>query len=867
MREFVDTGSFWPLVLAPVLWGLLYYWHRGSIAPLSGWRKGLSLGLRSLLLLLVALAMCEPRVAFPTWREHVIWLIDVSHSMGENACEKLPELLKSHEWKGGKPDRQSWMAFGKNVVQIPSTTPPSADQLGQLQVQRDATRLTHALSMAQASFPPGYSKRIILVSDGADTTSNAHEQSSYQAISASLHSAGIRVDFLPYEQAQLPEVLVEDLRVSQQTSENTPVEINVSIRASEEGPATLNLFQNGVRFASREVTLKQGLNSFTTSHLPQGQQRLITYTAEVHARQDTLTQNNHYTQISLRKGHPKVLILTDDTRTARPLTWALKTQGIELDARPVEAAPTTLYELQNYDCLILDNVPATSLTMSQQRLIASYTQDFGGGLLMLGGDQSFGMGGYAQSPIGEVLPVKSQFEKEEEKPSLAISLVIDRSGSMGGIKMEMAKDAALAALELLSPSDFISVIAFDSTPLIVVPLQPVSDTNAIEDKIKRIQPSGGTNISPAMSEAYDQLSTNGAKIKHVILLTDGMSAPGPFYELTTRMNQELITVSTVAVGNGSDVNLLRQISQWGNGRFYFTNDPHNIPQIFAKETMAASRSGIEEYPFSVYPLRPAEFLGGINWKEAPYLLGHARTTLKPTADAWLGSENGEIILATWRHGLGQVAAFTSDARNRWASEWLQWKGFGIFWGQLIRTLMRTEKDMNSSLELIKEGDSCRIRFTTLDGNDSFQSEGSASATMISPDGERLETPLELVEPGVWEASVPREKEGIYSIKAALQKDGHILNSSTGALTWGYPKEFRYRHRNEPLEALASLVDATGGEIIDDSRQLQRQSRYVKSMLDLWPWLLSLAAFILVADVAARRLRFSQNQDPSTRKMR
>ncbi len=466
-----------------------------------------------------------------------------------------------------------------------------------------------------------------------------------------------------------------------------------------------------------------------------GDEKLLHYEVAVRAADDTVAQNNQAGAAAVSEGTARVLLLSDAPESARHFEWALRQEGIELNVRPAEGAPTQISDLRNFDTVIIDNVPASALSREQMELLRGYVRDFGGGLIMLGGDEAFGLGGYFRTAVEDVLPVQCDFQKEEETPSLALSLVIDRSGSMSGIPIELAKAAAKASVDLLGPRDYASVIAFDSAAYPVVPLQSAANAAAIGADIASITAGGGTSMAPAMEEALRQLSTSTAKLKHVILLTDGVSTPGPFDQLAGEMARSGITVSTVAVG-GADTALLAQIAEWGNGRYYETSDWSTIPQIFTKETMTASKSAIQEFPFLATPVRAVDFLEGVPWDAAPFLLGYVRTKAKPTSETWLVTERGDPLLTTWRFGLGTTAAFTSDARNRWAVEWLRWPGYGKFWGQLLRRLGRPPTLGWSEVALEDRGEAVELRVDALDPEAAGFPDGvRGSVRVAGPDGE------------------------------------------------------------------------------------------------------------------------------------
>jgi len=834
----------WALLgLLGLIW--LWYWHGRNVALATPWRKALSLALRIVVVICVVLALADPRWLSQTAREHVVWLIDASRSTDGAAVEKAREMIGELGTPGTGPDSQSFALFGKSAKAYAGAE--DLEEAGLAKEQEQATDLAAALSFAEASFPPGHVKTVVVISDGLETTGDA------LATAEKLAAGGTRIHTIVAEPERKPEVLVRRVNAPRQVAEDEPFRLSAEIYATEAGEVEVDLFRNGTRVGTKKIEVKEGMNTFETTQKV-GREKLNEFAVAVRASEgsDAIVDNNKAAAIVQSEGKSKALLITDKPEAARYLALALRQEGVLLDVRPPVGTPTQLSDLQNYDLVIFDNVPATSLQPRQMELIASYVRDFGGGFLMLGGDQSFGLGGYYQTAIEEILPVRSDFEKERETPSLGLVLVIDKSGSMSGIKVEMAKEAAKAATELLGPQDFAGVVAFDGEAFWAAEIVSAGDKFALLQRISAIMAGGGTNIEPALELAYSQLSVLPAKLKHVILLTDGVSTPGRFYEVTTQMAQDRITVSTVALGSDADTRLLEQIARWGNGRYYFTDNPQSVPQIFTRETMTAAKSALKELPFLPQAAQPAPFLSGMNMNEAPFLLGHVITRAKPTAEQWLVTESGEPLLATWRFGLGQAGAWTSDARNRWSVEWLKWKDFGKFWAQVVRKLKRPSVLKDYPMRMERERGGYRVIVDAVDEKGGYLSEITGEAAIIGPDGKQSQVALKSTAPGRLEGWVPAAEKGSYHAQVQLKQQGQALAQQYMSQTLGYPDELLLQPPDEAL--LTQLAEATGGRFNPPAGEVTGGSgRMAEREVELWPWLLMLALVCFVGDVASRRL--------------
>lgn len=881
----LQPWAFALLALVSALWWLARY----SSDPLSPGRRLGAVALRTLIAALIVTAMADIRLQLETQKRVLIELVDVSRSVADNAIlardalagdegslgetfavrEKLAfagttaamdaVIADVNQALAGNPaesgaasepgeSRESAPETGETAAALGATSAAPDAPLDPRMFQRldrDRTDLIAAARAAQARIPSGYVPQMLIYSDGRSL-------GDLEQLATELATAGIRADIVPVEQPDAPEVLVKTVSAPSRVRKDEPFTVKAEVTANKPSPAKLRIYRQGILAGEQDVELDAGLNRFDFEQNA-GDDRVASISVEVITEEDTIADNNRLETLVQTTTESRVLLITDDPRQTRFLALALRQQGISLEVRPPTGIPLSLSDLENYDLMMIANVPASAFSPGQMTMVARYVSDLGGGFLMIGGEESFGLGGYALTPIDDILPVKSSFEREKENPSLGLALVIDKSGSMNGVKMEMAKEAARAAIELLSPNDFAGVVVFDGQAFWAAELQQVTDKYGLANLISTIQPGGGTSIAPAMELAYSQLALSSAKIKHVILLTDGHSQPGPFYELTSQMVQSQITVSAVGVGTSADVGLLEQIARWGNGRFYFTQEAQSIPQIFAKETMTASKSAIKELPFQAIATRSVPFLEGIDMEFAPFLYGYVMTEPKPTAEVWLITERGEPLLASWRFGLGTVAAFTSDTRNRWAVEWLNWPGFGKFWAQTLRRFARPQSLNAFPAEIAKSPDGVKtIAVDTIDNRGNLLTGLTATATIIRPDGETEEISLEETAPGRLEAPLEATSRGNTFASIILRDEsGDIVDRVNVTHSEGYPPEFQLDGIDE--DALRTLAERTGGTF-DAKREdvLRADDRIATREIPLWPFLLATALGLFLGDVAVRR---------------
>lgn len=910
------THPWWMAALFVVV-PLLGWYFRRSLSDFPPRQMLVSLLTRCAIVALLALSLSGLTFLRPTTQQFIIIAVDQSLSVGDNVVDpgtnddpgidgrtQVEEFLdKAFAEKARTDDHKvMYLPFAAQAGSLsqerPKSVPPEPADPATLaaprprqnspELDRNATDLSAAIRSAAGAMPPDYVPRIVLLTDGNQTigdalqaalgTSSAARSGSSVAgpgrsKNATAMSSLIPIDTVPLKVRTDPEVQIAAVEVPAQVREGEPFYVEVVINANHEDEGLVEVFRGAHKVLSESRKLKPGENRFRFQQSITGE-RLAQYTARIGGlKTDTLLDNNTESGLVFTTGKPRILLIESDPKLAQQLVWALQQEEIEVDVRPVEGMPESLADLQNYELLCLSNVPATSLSQRQMELARTYVQDLGGGFMMLGGDQSFGLGGYYKTVLEEILPVRSDFEKEKEKPSLGMVLVIDKSGSMGGDKIEMAKEAAKSAAELLGPRDQLGVIAFDGDFYWVSEMQSAANKSRIIEDISRVEAGGGTTMAPAMEEAYIALQGATAKLKHVIMLTDGVSSPGDFEGIAQNMVASRITCSTVAVGEGCDSTLLEEIARIGQGRYFEAMDVTSLPQIFAKETMTASKSAINEQPFVPQVVRPTQTLADIDFETAPFLLGYVVTRPKATCEFILATESGDPLLAWWRYGLGTTVAFTSDAKSRWGAEWLTWPGYSKFWAQVIRHSMRKNDVKGVIVDVKQERRKATVTLDAIDPAGKFLNQATTEATIIDPQLGQRKLELKQTAPGRYVAEFDTPASGAYHLNLTQRTaGGTLLHQQTRGLIVGYPDELRLHPTNNDL--LKTLAESTGGRFDPRPEQLfstdvaanedsihpagiaATAGRTVQRTTPLWPWLVAVALVLFVADVALRRIDFS-----------
>jgi Ca-activated chloride channel family protein len=841
-----------------------------SLSDLPWQQRVLALVFRLLFLFSLGLALARPARTAETHKVCTVVLVDVSDSVSDEALEDARKAAKGVLAARPEDDLVKVVTFARrprllDLGQAKELPPAQALRhdatkvtAGGARREGAATDIQAALELAYGVFPPGYLKRVALVTDGVETDGNV------LAEAERAKSFGVRVSAIPLRRPPPAEVAVRSLRAPGKVQIGEPFELVADVYASRPTTARAHLYQgevlNGLG-GVRDLTLPAGNSEVRFPSVVRVGGK-VTYSLEVdHIGADTFAANNRVAASVDVPGRPSVLYIDGQPQRASYLSTALGAQEFDVDVRGATAFPGSLEELERYDFFILSDVPAEQVSLSSQALVERYVRDLGGGFLFAGGPSGFGLGGWAHSNIERILPVRMDAERRKDMPSVAMVLVIDRSGSMTGLPLEMAKAACRATVDTLEGDDLIEIVAFDSSPLRYVKMQAARYRSRIEGEIARIQPGGGTEIRSAIDMAYQDMTVTQARRKHVILLTDGRAESEGLRELVQAMLSEAITVTTVGLGDGADADLLRSIADAGGGRYHHVPDPNSLPRIFTRETELVSRQAAVEEWFPVTQTASADFLSGIALQTAPFLHGYVATQMKESpAQQILASDKGEPILARLRVGLGWTVAWTSDLKNQWAADWLRWSGFSKFWGQLVREHMRKKQRRELDMRVETEGGHVRAIVDAFTVDERFEN-GLTSRLTISgpqPKGPRREVPMRQVAPGRYEADFALDDYGAFLLEASHFKagdDGQLRPAgvSYAEVSNPYPRE--YASLEPDSERLGRVSLTTGGAVDPEPRRLfDPGTEKIVYREPLWSRMLILAVALFVLDLFVRRVR-------------
>jgi Ca-activated chloride channel homolog len=895
MTAWSFAAPQWLVVLAalPIVW--LFAWRHRT--PFGRARLWALTALRSGVVAACALALADPVSTSATRGISVVYAIDVSRSVSTEFLRTAIAWIRDAN-RTGRPEQARYVVFGDRARMVESveaigSVPVTGDatDADEQAVGQSGTDLERALDGALPGFAPNLAKRLVLISDGNQTDGDV-----WRAI-PHLRAQGVRLFAIASAVAAGRAAWIEGVESREGVREQEPATVAVRVFGAVPLRATVRLSVDAVDAGAqtRELVAGENLFVFPVTFKHAGTATLEATLART-GPPEALDRAEQLTQVGPR---PKVLYVEGNSASVPYLRDALKAQGVDVDAVTPEALASGRARLGAADALVLSDVAAAALDRATSTRVEQFVRE-GGALLFAAGENTYGAEGYAKSGLEDVLPVK--FEGPRKRKELDLVIMIDRSYSMHGKTLEYAKTAALSALDRLEEHHRLSVVAFDSQPHEIVPLRAVGNKRHAEDLISEISASGETNIFNALWHAYKLLRTSEADAKHVVLISDGDTAP-PFdpdspaakardeIEKTYGVNakallhaehrdpdraqqpkgfdgmarlyaEKNISLSTVAIGEKPKIEFLQNLSRWTRGTHYVAIGDAEIPALLIKDTNKLLGESFVEEAFRPTVKTQTAALDGIDFARGPALKGFVIAHAKPSSEVVLMAKDDHPLLVQNHHGLGRTIAFASDLKNRWGVDWLGWQGYGKLWAQTIRDAIRRDRGEGLQFRVNRDRRDARVELVARGLDGTFRNGLAPKVRITAPDGTSTVIALDQSAPGSYLGRATLSTSAARAYRFELLPTPGIATDD--AARAGVRSLF-FDRVDEDLglppdrTLLAALCDAAGGRFSPSVEQVFAMRGDGGTTTTAWWTLFAAAALALyLCDVIARRVGWRQS---------
>ncbi len=864
MLSFIFPDILWLLLLIPLLWGFTLVLPR----RLAAWRTWGSLLLRTLGIAALVLALAGTQFIQPVQDLQVVFLLDSSDSVALSQRARAETYVQDALNELSPDDRAGIVVFGgRALVERP---PDDERVLGQLIQSPPGTRtnIQDALQLGLGLLPAESQRRLVLLSDGGENSGDAMEAVRLAA------AQGVPVDVVSLSGvADGLDVQISGLELPATASEGQRLRLVVELYSR--GPATtlpttarllveqrqgMAAMQSAQILADDAIELTGGSQRFELV-LPPPQDRFTRYVVQVQVADDVRRENNIAEAFTLVEGRPRVLLVEGTPDAARNLSAALASVDLATETVTPDRVPASLSDLVAYDAIVLVDVPERLLNPRAAAILPEYVRELGRGLAMIGGTQSFGAGGWRNTPLEQALPVDMDLRPESSQPPVSIVIVIDVSGSMAAIdeggeqtKIELAATGAARIAEQLRDDDEITVIPFDSQAQGIVGPLPGSEREQAIDRIMRIDAGGGgINIYDALQRAAGFIRSSSNPVKHIITITDGSDTVQQegARDLIDQLRSDGVTVSSIAVGDGKDVVFLEDVVRRGNGRFFLTRQAREIPDIMTIEAQSVIMPLVIEEDFVPRLAVPHAILRDVG--ATPPLHGYVATTPKESTQVLLVSDRDDPLLAVWQYGLGRSLAWTSDMRGQWASDWVRWQEYQQIAARMITWLLPSPNEQRLALETRIIADQVLLVAHARSDDGGPATGQRVAGQMIDGKGQTIDVALREVTPGEYRLAVQDVPPGVYLVQlVATDAQGQAQASVMGGASIPFSSEYRSQGDNPAL--LDNIASLTGGRVNPDPAAVYahtgQQSGLVREAAMPLVWL---AVLLLPFDVAMRRL--------------
>ncbi|CAA9561924.1 MAG: hypothetical protein AVDCRST_MAG43-1992 [uncultured Thermomicrobiales bacterium] len=822
--------------------------------------------LRALVLALLLTSLAGPMISQGASEVTTVFVVDRSTSIQDGSADAAQAWVNEALANADVDDSAAIITFGDepDLTVAPQSASTIADSWAD-QTPDDGygevTDLSSALTLAR-SIPVGEQRRIVVMSDGAENVGHAVEQADQAAL-----------DGVPIDVVSLAGVDPADVRIDQLSGPSTlwlgdDLSLVTSIGAGGGGTGTVELVIDGAVVSSQPVTLNPGQTvlSLSAPDLAAGFHAVAVRVSAANGLDRVIENNEAYLGVVVREQPAALLVAPVGSDPAR-LQQALSAQGADVTVVTPDAVPARSSELERYDAVLLDNVSAWDLSREQQRTLVAHTRN-GHGLIVVGGSASFGPGSYAGTELEAALPVTVKVVDGQQRPSVAVLIVMDKSGSMSydpkngsTSKIDLAKTGVVTASSALAQGDQLGVIAFNDEPMWAMPMTTLTgqgDQARVEQAIAPLTSDGGTELYPALQVGYDSLRNVKADVRHIILMSDGKSRGGTretYAQLVNDIGNDDISLSTVALGSDADLELLEYLSVEGDGRYRVANTPEEIPTITFEEAQSAGSQSVLRGAFTPVQLLPSTILNDIDTASMPAIQGYNFADSRSGAQSVLTSDRGDPLLTKWQFGLGRVVAWTADDGSDFASGWDGWGEYDEFWGNTLRWTLPDPANQAVVAEMSRGGRQGNVLLDTQTADGNALSMTGASVDITDPSGDtRTLEPVE-VGPGLSRATFDDPMAGAYRVAVR----GGELGDATVTLGGAIPTSPEWLPQANAGELLGQLAQRTGGKLrsLDEPPTpdlfdaLSADLRGPGSVEPVWQYPLGLGLSMFVVEIALR----------------
>ncbi len=810
------------LILLPIGW-MGWSWSR-SAQHVSLFLKGLSFAA-------ILGALAQPTMTLPETKTGAVVLVDTSPSITADDLDRASSILTDME----RHRRGNWMKIVPFASHTRTLLPNeiSAGGVRLVETSDEAGRGTNfetALIGSMSAFPSGHIPRLVLISDG-----NENEGSTARAI-AELQRLHVPVDTIPLQGRSRTVLRLESLSVPDQAYAGEQIPIDLSIDSPSATPASIQLSAEGKALGANTIELAAGQNTVRV-HARVNSSGATSIAGKITA--GSLGELPFEQAIQLRRA--KVLYLSEDPPgTDSNLLDAFH----EADFDITRDASLLARDLSGIQLVILNNLDLKTFSAAQKNRLEDYVKN-GGGLLLIGGERQVYKEDKQMDALDRVLPAKLAPPNTPE--GTCVALIIDKSSSMEGRKIDLARLSAIGVVDHLRPIDTIGVLIFDNSFQWAVPMRRAEDKSLIKRLISGITPDGGTQIAPALAEAYKRVLPSKASYKHIVLLTDGISEEGDSIDLAKEALAHQVTISTVGLGQDVNRTYLEKVAAASGGRSYFLNEPQGLEQILLKDVKDYSGSTAVEKQLTPIVEQKAEILDGVGIDTAPPLHGYARFTAKPEAETILqiNPDKKDPLYVRWQYGLGRAAVFTSDAKSRWAELWVSWPGFDKFWINATRDLLNHTERSEASAQFDTANDDLLVTYRL--GTGVRDPASIPPIYVLGPN--RFEKPIE----------VRKTAAGLYQGRLHVGPATGLFRIRPAIDSSVFPEVGLYRRQEELQDygsnqaLLAQISALTGGRFNPRPAEIfNRGGRSLYTQWQLWPAMLALAIALTVTELITRK---------------